>query len=235
MSPSKRCAIGAGAILALLALSASNGAAAALATDCEARLTVELTPDVPDASDAGFLSSLLNNHPDYRLNLLREIDPSVIELDLAGPGPDYLCRNVIDAMRKDARVLTIHVDSVEAQATFSVTPPPAEAEEPRTVQVSSGGIGSLYWALRHPGDAWRVVLPIQAGEEPAGAVLKEASARPMEEAAPMKTAATALGPGGGADGAGAMPSSLAARREGQSASGRYAVVSVSRLTDRPGS
>jgi hypothetical protein len=206
MSAGQRRATGAGAMLALLAVLASNGAAAALDTDCEARLTVELTPDVPDASDAGFLSSLLNNHPDYRLNLLREIDPSLIELDLAGPGPDYLCQNVIDAMRKDGRVLSIHVDSVDAQATFIVTPPRAE-ERPRGVHVSSGGIGSLYWALRHPGDAWRVLLPIQVGEEPADAVLKETGARPMEKAAPMNAAATRQGQGGGADGAGAMPSS----------------------------
>jgi hypothetical protein len=233
MSASQRRAIGAGAILALLAASASNGAAAAPDTDCEARLTVELTPDVPDASDAGFLSSLLNNHPDYRLNLLREIDPSLIELDLAGPGPDYLCQNVIDAMRKDGRVLSIHVDSVEAQATFTVTPPQAE-ERPRAVQVSSGGIGALYWAVRHPGEAWRVVLPIQVGEESADAVPKETGARPMKEAAPMDAAATRQGPGGGADGAAAMPSSPSALREGRSDSARYAAVSASPSTDRPG-
>jgi hypothetical protein len=165
MTVSRRRTIGGGAILALLAALASNGAAAAPDTDCEARLTVELTPDVPDASDAGFLSSLLNNHPDYRLSLLREIDPSLIELDLAGPGPDYVCQSVIDAMRKDGRVLSIHVHSAEAQATVTT---PGPVEEPRSVQVSSFGIGSLYWALRHPGNAWRVVLPIESGAEPAG-------------------------------------------------------------------
>ncbi|MGO9852761.1 MAG: hypothetical protein ACLPTM_14250 [Steroidobacteraceae bacterium] len=73
------------------------------------RLTVELTPDVPNADDAGFLSSLLSNHPEYRLDLLRLDDPSLIELELAGPGPEYLCQSVIETMRKDARVLSIRV------------------------------------------------------------------------------------------------------------------------------
>jgi hypothetical protein len=90
-------------------------------TACEARLTVELTPDVPDATDAGFLSSLLTNHPDYRLS-------------------------------PQATVMTKQ----------------GAVEEPPRVQVSSFGIGSLYWAVRHPGDAWRVVLPIESGAEPAG-------------------------------------------------------------------
>jgi hypothetical protein len=166
MSARGRHTIGAGSALAFLAVFASHGTPAAPETDCEARLTVELTPDVPDARDGGFLSSLLNNHPDYRLSLLSEIDPSVIELDLAGPGPDDLCQDVIDAMRKDGRVLSIRVDSLEARESLVATPRPAE-EEPQRVQLSSTGIGSLYWALRHPGDAWKIVLPVPAGEEPA--------------------------------------------------------------------
>jgi len=82
---------------------------------CDVRLSVELTPDVPDASDPGFLSSLLSNHPGYRLELLRQDDPSLIELDLSGPGPDYLCRGVIETMRRDGRVLAIRVRSAPAQ------------------------------------------------------------------------------------------------------------------------
>ncbi len=85
--------------------------AAAEETLCEARLTVELSPDVPRATDDGFLSSLLNNHFSYRLSLLRQDDSSVIEVDLTGPGPSYRCQNVIEAMRKDARVESIRVES----------------------------------------------------------------------------------------------------------------------------
>jgi hypothetical protein len=43
------------------------------------------------------------------LTLRRQRDGSVIVLELTGPGPDYLCRNVIEAMRKDGRVLSVRV------------------------------------------------------------------------------------------------------------------------------
>src|SRR4029077_17047163 len=76
-----------------------------------ARRTVELSPSVPRASDDGFLSSLLNNHFAYHLELLRQDDSSVIEVDLTGPGPSYRCENVIESMRKDARIESVRVES----------------------------------------------------------------------------------------------------------------------------
>jgi hypothetical protein len=117
-----------GAVLAalLLAVVAGKTAAATLDPPCEARLTVELTPDVPNASDGGFLSSLLNNHPGYHLYLLRLDDPSRIELALAGPGPQYRCQNVIKTMRTDARVLSLRVDSVEPPASAMIEPVPGQ-------------------------------------------------------------------------------------------------------------
>ena len=133
--------------------------------DCNARLAVELTADVPDASDVGFLSSLLNNHPAYRLDLLRQVEPGLIELELAGPGADHLCQGVIEAMRKDVRVLSISVDSGETQATRAALAPEA-VPELWGVQLSNGGIGSLYWASRHPSRAWRVLLPIRSAPAP---------------------------------------------------------------------
>jgi hypothetical protein len=135
-------------------------AAAAPETDCDVQLTVELTPDVPDPGSGGFLSSLLNNHPGYRLELRRVIDPALVELDLSGPGPGYQCESVIDTMRKDARVLSVRVGTGE---TPSVT---AMAQLPRGVRVSNTGIGSLYWAARHASQAWRVLLPLRSGERP---------------------------------------------------------------------
>lgn len=75
---------------------------------CDVRLSIELTPDVPDALDAGFLSSLLSNEVSYRLTPLRANSGSVIFVELTGPGPEYSCESVIDVMRKDARVLSIH-------------------------------------------------------------------------------------------------------------------------------
>jgi hypothetical protein len=95
---------------ALLAAVLAGNVAAASPAMCDMRLSIELTPDVPEPPDAGFLSSLLNNQVSYRLILLGRQSGSVIVTELAGPGPEYRCRNVVEAMRKDGRVLSIHVD-----------------------------------------------------------------------------------------------------------------------------
>jgi hypothetical protein len=83
---------------------------AAASPVCDMRLNVELTPDVPDPLDSGFLSSLLSNRTSYRVTLLGRRPGSVIVIELNGPGPEYLCRDVVDAMRKDGRVLSIRLD-----------------------------------------------------------------------------------------------------------------------------
>jgi len=112
MSTRRLHAYGAVAAVALLAMTAApRSAAAQAAAVCEVRLTVEVSPSVPQATNDGFLSSLLNNNFTYRLGLLRQDASSVLELELTGPGPDYRCQNVIEAMRKDARVQSIHVES----------------------------------------------------------------------------------------------------------------------------
>ena len=102
------CAV---ATVVLPALLGGPSTAAADETVCEVRLTVELSPGVPRTSDDGFLSSLLNNHFAYRLNFLRQDGFSVIEVELIGPGPSYRCENVIESMRKDARVESIRVET----------------------------------------------------------------------------------------------------------------------------
>ena len=109
-------ALGALAAVALGVLGVASTAGAQQG-DCEVRLTVELTPDGPNASDDGFLSSLLNRYFGYCLELLREEDPSVIELDLRGPAPEYRCQNVIEMMRNDARVESIRIESTETFAS----------------------------------------------------------------------------------------------------------------------
>lgn len=127
MSMSKRCGMGAVAGLLLLGLVATQSAAAAAPEDdCSARLAVELTPDVPDATNAGLL-----------------------------------CRKVVEAMRRDARVQSIHVDSAESPSTL-ITSVPAGSPELWGVPVSSTGIGSLYWAAHHPRRAWKVLLPVRS-------------------------------------------------------------------------
>jgi hypothetical protein len=79
------------------------------AADCDSRLSVELTPDVPDPRDAGFLSSLLSNDVGYELVFRGKTDDSNIVVELIGPGPEYRCREAIQTMSRDARVLSIHV------------------------------------------------------------------------------------------------------------------------------
>lgn len=98
-------------VVMLAAALGSNAAAAAVpeTATCDLWLTVELWPDVPDPSDAGFLSSLLNNHASYRLTLRQQSSSTVVVLDLTGPGPDERCENVVEAMRKDGRVLSVRV------------------------------------------------------------------------------------------------------------------------------
>jgi len=93
----------------LVAVLASNPTTASPAA-CSMRLSIVLTPDVPNPLDSGFLSSLLNNRINYRLTLLGQRPGSVIVTELEGPGPEYRCRNAVDAMRRDGRVLSIHLE-----------------------------------------------------------------------------------------------------------------------------
>jgi len=185
---------------ALLAAVLASGVAAASPAVCDMRLRIELTPDVPDPLDSGFLSSLLNNQVSYRLTLLRRQPGSVLVTELEGPGPEYRCRNVVETMRKDGRVLSIHLDQDSAMHAVSMSAPrgpldlrppdlrsldvagqqpivtssdsddaeavtiaaaPLVLEEKPDAQPSRGGFASLYWAARHPAQAWRIFLPLQ--------------------------------------------------------------------------
>ena len=71
------------------------------------RLSVEVTPDVPNPANVGFISSLLGNHTEYQLFLLRSVDDTHVDLQLQGPGPDDRCRAVVESMRSDGRILSI--------------------------------------------------------------------------------------------------------------------------------
>jgi hypothetical protein len=98
----------------LLSVLVSSTASAGAPAPCDVRLTVELTPDVPDATDAGFLGSLLSNQVGYLLTLLRERSDSLLVLELTGPGPDYRCQNAIEAIHRDGRVLSVHVNKASS-------------------------------------------------------------------------------------------------------------------------
>jgi hypothetical protein len=97
-------------VMALASMLVFGTAAAATPAACHVRLTVELTPDVPDPTDAGFLGSLLSNQVNYLLSMLRERSDSLLVLELTGPGPDYRCHQAIETIRRDGRVLSVHVN-----------------------------------------------------------------------------------------------------------------------------
>jgi hypothetical protein len=41
---------------------------------------------------------------------------------------------------------------------------PPRPEESSNTHLSRSGIGSIYWAARHPAQAWRVLLPVVPGD-----------------------------------------------------------------------
>jgi hypothetical protein len=96
-------------LLTAAATLAGGLVATAEAAGCNRSLTVELTPDVPDPRDTGFLSSLLSNQVGYRLLFRGKTDDSNIAVELIGPGPAYRCQEAIDTLSRDARVLAVHV------------------------------------------------------------------------------------------------------------------------------
>jgi hypothetical protein len=99
------------AVLAALVLGAPSADAQVGPTPCDLRLRVELCPDVPNPLGATFLASLAGEHAGYRLTLewQEPASASLFTLDLTGPGPEAACRDVVDSMRKDARVVSIEV------------------------------------------------------------------------------------------------------------------------------
>jgi hypothetical protein len=105
----RRTGIFVGVVLASVLV--SNTAFAAPPGVCDVRLTVELTPDVPNPADEGFLDSLLSNQVDYQLSLRRERSNTLLVVELIGPGPDYRCRDAIESIRRDGHVLSVHVNT----------------------------------------------------------------------------------------------------------------------------
>jgi hypothetical protein len=74
------------------------------------RLSVEVTPDVPNPGDGAFISSLLGNSTGYQLFLLNVVDDTHVNLQLQGPGPGERCQAVVDRISNDGRVLSIDAD-----------------------------------------------------------------------------------------------------------------------------
>jgi hypothetical protein len=97
----------AAAVLGLLQTGAVDADEPIAPPQCSMRLSVEVTPDVPNPGDGGFLSSLLGNNAGYQLFLLRVVDDTRVVVQLQGPGPAERCQAVVDSMSNDGRVLSI--------------------------------------------------------------------------------------------------------------------------------
>jgi len=95
------------AAVALLAIGLATADQPISAPKCALKLAVEVTPDVPNPSDPGFISSLLGDNAGYQLFLLNSSDDTHVTLQLQGPGPDERCQAVVDSMRNDGRVVSI--------------------------------------------------------------------------------------------------------------------------------
>jgi hypothetical protein len=108
-------------LIAALLLFGPAAASAAAPSHCSLHLFVALTPDVPDPQDSGFLSSLVNNHPDYELSWVKQVDMSLVALDLDGPGPIDRCEDVVTTMRRDGRVLSV-AEEPDDTVTVSLMP-----------------------------------------------------------------------------------------------------------------
>ena len=98
-----------GATYALLPVCAAYADPPMAAPTCALRLSVEVTPDVPDPGNGGFLSSLLGDNVGYQLFLLNAVDDTHVNLQLQGPGGPERCQAVVDSMRNDGRVVSIDV------------------------------------------------------------------------------------------------------------------------------
>ncbi|MDB6042605.1 MAG: hypothetical protein JWM63_1156 [Gammaproteobacteria bacterium] len=83
--------------------------------------------------------------------------PGRAALDLGPPEP----KNV---QWTDLPPATGPQDSDEPQA-IAIVIGSSLPEERWSTYISRAGIGSLYWAARHPAQAWRVLLPVQRGDE----------------------------------------------------------------------
>jgi hypothetical protein len=130
----RRLAPAAAALIGLLELpaltapaSAARAATPVPAVQCDMRLRIELTPDVPNPRFPGFLNSLLRDHPGYWLTVQDQNleNASVVVVDLTGPGPEERCRQVVEAIRQDRQVW-----SVAVQLSVSDTHAPPSTAQP---------------------------------------------------------------------------------------------------------
>jgi hypothetical protein len=75
--------------------------------DCNMRLALTLTPDVPNTQDPGFLGAILSS-PQYQLTWVGGDDTSAT-VQLTGPGPSSQCEAALNKLSRDAHVLDVKV------------------------------------------------------------------------------------------------------------------------------
>jgi hypothetical protein len=93
---------------AVLAIVLTTPAVEAVAKDtCHLRVAVELTPDVPNPSDQGFLDSLIAD-PVFQLTWVSSSDSGIV-VDLSGPGPASRCRSAMKQISTNTHVLNVAV------------------------------------------------------------------------------------------------------------------------------
>ena len=97
------------AALVVLGTGSLNAQDAGLPGPCVMHLSLEVTPDVPDPGNGGFLSSLIGNNVGYQLSVERVVDDTHVNVLLYGPGPAANCQRVLESMRQDGRVQSLDV------------------------------------------------------------------------------------------------------------------------------
>jgi hypothetical protein len=91
----------------LAAVPNTGHAANAIPDRCHARLSLTLTPDVPDPRDPSFLSALSAN-PLYAITWVEGSDSTAV-VDLTGPAIDYHCSEEIRRLSRDAHILDLKI------------------------------------------------------------------------------------------------------------------------------
>ncbi|HEV7441902.1 MAG TPA: hypothetical protein VGO18_04860 [Steroidobacteraceae bacterium] len=94
-----------GAVLA--AVPNTGHSESAIPDRCHARLSLTLTPDVPNPRDPSFLSALSAN-PLYTITWVEGSDSTAV-VDLTGPATDYHCTEEIKRLSRDAHILDLKV------------------------------------------------------------------------------------------------------------------------------
>jgi hypothetical protein len=93
---------------AVLAVALVMNTVQAVADDtCHLRVALELTPDVPNPRDQGFLDSLVAD-PVFQLTWVSSNDSGIV-VDLTGPGPGYRCKDAMKQVSTNTHVLNVRV------------------------------------------------------------------------------------------------------------------------------